>query len=95
MYLTKRINSIIEMNIPKDMFPGKTTEEKLLAILSVWQDMRKSNLEYEQRFEKLFKDFEYTLNLLVIAEPTTSDESKQMINDWLNHWRELSQNKEE
>jgi hypothetical protein len=35
--------------------------------------MRKSNLEYEQRFEKLFKDFEYTLNLLVIAEPTTSE----------------------
>lgn len=95
MYLTKRINSIIENNVPADMFPGKSAEEKLLGILSVWQDMRKANLEYEQRFEKLFKDFEYTLNLLVIAEPTTNDESKQMINDWLNHWREISHNKEE
>ena len=95
MYLTNNINEIIENNIPNDVLPGKSVEQKLLAILSVWQDMRKSNIEYQERFEKLFKDFEYTLNLLVVAEPTTSDETKQIINDWLNHWRELSQNKEE
>ena len=31
---------IVEDKIPKDLLPDLTTEEKLLAILNVWQDMR-------------------------------------------------------
>lgn len=89
--LEKSIIKIIENKIPKDLLPDETTEHKLMAILDVWQDMRKSNIEYREKFDGLFKDFEYTLNLLNLAEKElTNKELKQEINKWLDYYRKLS-----
>jgi hypothetical protein len=64
---------IVEDKIPKDLLPDLTTEEKLLAILNVWQEMRISNDEYIKKFDGLIKDLEFTLNLLNLAEKSLVD----------------------
>jgi hypothetical protein len=81
---------IVEDKIPKDLLPDLTTEEKLLAILNVWQEMRISNDEYIKKFDGLIKDLEFTLNLLNLAEKSLVDSDlKTEINNWLEYYRNL------
>lgn len=81
----------IERKLPNDFLPDHTTEEKVLIILGVWQDMRQTIDSQQEKFGKLIEDFEFTLNLLNAAENTVVDESlKVTINKWLDYYRNIA-----
>lgn len=83
----------IESKLPEGFLPDHTTEEKVLIILDVWQGMRESILQDQNKLEGAMKDLEYTLNLLNLAESNLGDEHvelKKGINDWLDYYRNLS-----
>jgi hypothetical protein len=83
----------IEYKLPKDFLPEKSTGDKVLIILDVWQSMKDKIAEQEKKIEGAIKDLEYTLNLLNVAESNLTDEHAELkkgINDWLDYYRNLS-----
>lgn len=81
----------IEKKLPQDFLPDHTLEEKVLIVLDVWQGMRQTITDQQDKFDKLIKDFEFTLNLLNLTEPTIENEElKKSVNDWLEYYRKIS-----
>jgi hypothetical protein len=83
----------IEHKLPADFLPEKSSGDKILIILDVWQSMKDKIAEQETKIEGAVKDLEYTLNLLNVAESNLSDEHAELkkgINHWLDYYRNLS-----
>ena len=82
----------IERKLPKEFLSNHTTGEKVLIILDVWQSMKDKIADQDKKLEGAMKDFEFTLNLLNIAETHIIDNDifKKKVNDWLDYYRNLS-----